>query len=664
MTQLNKIFKFSLIFSAISIPFVSAATTVIDSNAESDLSLHNSNVMFKKTLGNVTLNNEVKSKADYSGGSEAPDNDWERVYGTSGLSAPVLESVDENNVNVLGRNLSINLNDLVIGTGKYVLSHSVINNASYFYGFVDNFVGYVIETTHKGPRSDLDERVVQVNTGTGAIEFRFEGNVFTPFRGGSESLVKTNDEYIYTDSMGNVMYFTITNPNVPSYGTHPQASLYKSVRADGFTVVRHLKIDNTYGEKIRTQSVTTNNGLQLWYNHAIETVSSDTDLESFKWYYPTEIVAINNAYEQCAPNATKAQCALNLQWQKSSYRWDSDNVPHDIFNKPVVFTVTDGANRETEYHHALYDINANLTGEHFEPRIVKVQNEVNGENAAIEYQHAVPVGSIGNKVTGAQKTGHVGHGYSTSSNYSGGATFVRSGNNPRSIEILASTGHPTKAQFPDGSVALFEDTDQNNVRSVIFPSGAETYYSYDDRGNTTYKITVPKEGSSLPTLQERASYDVTCQNIKTCNKPNWVEDAKGNRTEYSYHPQSGGIARITKPANEQGVVAVINLTYEELYARYKNENGDIVQADSPIWVPKSISYCLTGNTNEDGTCTIEGDKVLTTFEYEGQNGTNNLYPTAEVIRFDGKSNRTCFEYDRFGNVISTKEAKGNGATCS
>lgn len=664
MTQLNKIFKFSLVFSAITITNISIATTAIESSTEIDLSLHNSNMMFKKSPGEAAFRTRIVTEESFGGGGSLVESDWDRAYGTSGLSAPTLESVDENNVNILGRNLSINKTDLTIGKGKYQLTHALINNASYFYGFVDNFVGYVIETTHKGPRPGLDVRVVKVNTGRGVVEFTFEGDVFTPFRGGSESLVKTNDEYIYTDSMGGVKYFTITNPQVPSYLTHPQATLYKSVRADGYTVVRHLKIDNTYGEKIRTQSVTTNNGLQFWYNHAIENVTSDTELESFKWYYPIEIVALNNAYEQCAPNATNAQCSLIQQWQTANYRWDSANVPHDIFNKDVVFTVTDGANHKTDYFHELYDLDENQTGQFFEPRIVKIKNEVNGQHAGMEFDYSVPAGSIGNKVSRAEKTGYFSHGYSTSSNLGGGATFNRTGNIPRNIEILPSTGNPYRSLLSDGSVALFDSTRQNKVSTVILPSGAQVYYSYDDRGNITRKRSEPKEGSTLSVIEESVGFDVTCQNVKTCNKPNWVEDGKGNRTEYEYHPQSGGVAKITKPANKQGIVSVINFTYKELYARYKNVNGNVVQAETPIWVPKSESYCLTGNTNEDGACAIEGDKVSITFEYRGQNGINNLFRTAEVISFGGKSQRTCFKYDRYGNVSSITKAKGNGATCS
>lgn len=87
-------------------------------------------------------------------------------------------------------------------------------------------------------------------------------------------------------------------------------------------------------------------------------------------------------------------------------------------------------------------------------------------------------------------------------------------------------------------------------------------YDYDNRGNLTRitQIAKPNQGLANRIIFE-ADYPDACENPKTCNKPAWVKDAKGNQTDYSYYPEHGGVWTVTKPAQANDVRPMATYTY-------------------------------------------------------------------------------------------------------
>jgi YD repeat-containing protein len=67
------------------------------------------------------------------------------------------------------------------------------------------------------------------------------------------------------------------------------------------------------------------------------------------------------------------------------------------------------------------------------------------------------------------------------------------------------------------------------TRSTL-PEGNYVQLTYDARGNVTETRAVAKAGSGLADIVTSASFDTTCTNVVTCNKPNSTTDARSNTT--------------------------------------------------------------------------------------------------------------------------------------
>jgi RHS repeat-associated protein len=170
------------------------------------------------------------------------------------------------------------------------------------------------------------------------------------------------------------------------------------------------------------------------------------------------------------------------------------------------------------------------------------------------------------------------------------------------------------------------------------------------RGNITERWLVPKIGSGLSSVKlASASFPGTCTNRKTCNKPIWIRDSKGNQTDYTYDSVHGGILTETKPADASGVRPQKRFGYTQLYAWIKGASGAYVQAPSAVWMLTSISECRSLSS-----CVGSADEIRQTITYGSAGVANNLLPTSVTIASgDGSvsvtTNRT---YDFSGNVLT------------
>ena len=148
--------------------------------------------------------------------------------------------------------------------------------------------------------------------------------------------------------------------------------------------------------------------------------------------------------------------------------------------------------------------------------------------------------------------------------------------------------------------------------------------------------------------------DSECDNPKTCNRPRWISDEKGNKTFYTYHGESGQVATVTRPPNEHGVAPQVRYGYQQHYAQYINQQNQKVTAQDSIWLKVSESYCIN-SAYLNGSCAAD-DEVVKTFHYES----DNLFLTSVTLSdpVTDQTQTTCFEYDIYGNTIGKTSAKG------
>lgn len=112
---------------------------------------------------------------------------------------------------------------------------------------------------------------------------------------------------------------------------------------------------------------------------------------------------------------------------------------------------------------------------------------------------------------------------------------------------------PTKYTDALGRVTNVRlDNNSNEIAEVTYPNGHGYIYVRDPRSNILNVSEKPSNGGA-PVIIYKANYASSCANAFICNKPNWTEDAKGNRTSYTYYDIHGGIKTRTFPPNREGI---------------------------------------------------------------------------------------------------------------
>lgn len=203
---------------------------------------------------------------------------------------------------------------------------------------------------------------------------------------------------------------------------------------------------------------------------------------------------------------------------------------------------------------------------------------------------------------------------------------------------------------------------------VTHPLGNSIINSYDARGNLVSQLVRAVPGSGLPDLETMSVYPSTCANIKTCNKPTSVTDARDNVTDYTYDPAHGGVLTETGPA-VSGVRPQTRHEYAQRHAWISNGAGSYVQAATPVWVRTATSLCRTSAAtgNPAAPCATAGDEVRTSYDYGPNSGPNNLLLRGQALTsIDGgvtTTLRTCYGYDRDGRRVSETQPNANLGSC-
>lgn len=501
---------------------------------------------------------------------------------TSGIpTPPVFVAIDHNGVDLSSGQLRMAEGAISVGD----MGAGGLQRAFLAMGLRDTLSGTLLPEYSDDPYHGVNVVTVSLGGDTSTFTSSNEANEFAgilrPAKGAEKQSIQFtvasdgSTEYIFTTEDGSVA-------NISSkYSTLIGEKLYYQISS--LTRPTGERLSYTYtncgGLCNRLQAVSSNLGYIVKYQYAAGT----STLQSIK--------AINAAVEYCDPAA--ASCATTGAWMSATMTGSATGSG--------TFTVTDALSRTTTYTL----VNNQIT-QIVRPggRTTQIVYDTSGRvtyftTPAGQWHYVYTVNNASNTVTTV--TDPLGH----------STTVITGATSGRVVSMTDALNRTTTYTI---------DPTYGRTTRVTYPEGDYVDYVYDARGNLTQKTQSPKSGSGLAPIVTSANYDATCGNPVTCNKPNYVIDPRGARTDFTYDAQHGGVLTITAPAPAlNSIRPQTRYTYAQLPAYSKNASGQLVQS-GVVWRQTGVSTCVT-----QATCVGTADEVKTTISYAGS---NNLLPTS------------------------------------
>lgn len=207
----------------------------------------------------------------------------------------------------------------------------------------------------------------------------------------------------------------------------------------------------------------------------------------------------------------------------------------------------------------------------------------------------------------------------------------------------------TSQQDQLANITLFEyDPVSKKLTKGKLPEQNNFRYEYDSRQNLTKAIRVPKPGSGLnEVVVYQASFDTVCANSLTCNKPNWIKDAKGYlssdpdyKTEFTYNGTHGGIETVRLPSNANGV----RRKFIYSYTAHNTGDGTIYRLTETASCTNAET--CSGSAPEERTVTAYWGNTFLPLTVTHKSGDNSVSAT------------TTYAYDTAGHVIQVTDPNG------
>lgn len=536
---------------------------------------------------------------------------------------PVRSAVDENGVDVTTGTFNFGQPGVSIGPAfPHGLSYS---NETYAGG------------TTPGAVSSLQAAgsTYVVAVGGESDRFTLAGGTFTPTEANGASLTLSSGVYTYTSRTGVVATFQ----TVSAWG-QPLARPQYVQFPDGTRVSYYFRFVNDYcpggaeggtcpaegGTRIayRLQSIVNNHGYQLKLTYASNTLNDLYPASTYEeWTRITTVAALNNAVDYCDPVADTCT-SLTHTWPSVSYASSGSTG-----------TVTDAAGQATIYTSGSGTFGIRLPG-------------------TPSTSEDISVNTSGGQVTSITRFG-VTHSYSVSISGTTRTTTVTDPNSGTRVYVV-NTSNSRLTQFTDelSRITAYSYDTNGRLTRVTRPDGDATAYTYDARGNVTESRYISAY-SGWPDLVVSASFDSTCSNPLTCNRPNSTTDANGKTTDYTYSSTHGGVLTVTAPAPTSGAARPQTRTsYATRYAYYRQTSGGSPTASSlGVTVPTQTSACASGSAP---SCVGTTAETRTTIDWGPQtSGTaNNLLPVSTTSG-DGTGALAATNtatYDNIGNMLT------------
>jgi RHS repeat-associated protein len=150
---------------------------------------------------------------------------------------------------------------------------------------------------------------------------------------------------------------------------------------------------------------------------------------------------------------------------------------------------------------------------------------------------------------------------------------------------------------------------RGRVTEYTYPEGDKEAFLFDDRNNPTEfrRIKKPSWTAALPDLVIQAQWNTTW------NKPDWIVDARGFRTNFTYHPVGTNGTSLIASALRPGAdgAAPIGTSARPTYTFTYNNRGQILDATDPTGLVTRTAYNATTGYPESTTINPGGTIVST-----------------------------------------------------
>lgn len=196
------------------------------------------------------------------------------------------------------------------------------------------------------------------------------------------------------------------------------------------------------------------------------------------------------------------------------------------------------------------------------------------------------------------------------------------------------------------------------LAKITRPELDSTEFTYDDRGNVTEERIKAKPGSGLADRVTTRTFPAcTAANFRICNKPSYVIDPRGNRTDFQYDPVHGGVTVELAPADASGKRAVRRTNYAIFYPATGATPPSGFTTPS-TWLAVSQDECLsstvTGTTVNFTYVCPAADRVRKALNYTASTSSARTSHELEstVVDSGGLALTTSYTYDVVGNKLS------------
>lgn len=349
----------------------------------------------------------------------------------------------------------------------------------------------------------------------------------------------------------------------------------------------------------------------------------------------------NSAYQGTAQNAYNAtNVSITIYGQlltlNTPNMTTSNSSKHYLRPQSTTQTITDEVGTQWRYV-----VNSNRY-------ITQIQSPGGIANVNITYNN----GRVTSVTNGA---GTWNYSYTRPGNNFGTTTVTAPGNVVTYVEYNTDKGYATLVRDALYRTTTYSYDASGRMVTMILPDGNNVVFTYDARGNVTQKTTNAKPGSGLAPLIEYAGFDATCTVDIKCNKPNYVIDANGNRTDFEY--DVGSQASITPQYQTQPVYYYTGTgrpTKVTLPAAAPGQPRPEIRNTYSNGVLIESSQCMT-----QSTCAGTADEIKTTYQYD----TNLRVMFGKAVTSNGVTLRTCYAYDGLGRKISETQPKANLSSC-
>jgi hypothetical protein len=646
------------------------------------------------------------------------------VLHAQNIEPPKISVVDKNNVNMVNGQIALTQFTVAIG-GALGLSQSISIQGNQFLGFRANYYGDGRNMILSDDPYYVPREIYRIYDFEDTVDFAYTVNgVIQP--GGRDNYgYGLTSGYTYT-SLGDTrhilewdqefLYWTKPNGTISRFdrGYNPDATTGATLRdvtyPNGFIITAGgMQATTNTGFQIKAMFEDDQRDFRTTGDAALG-VPAKADITTLRnvdpfftstasgWSNsrPRYVKAINNSVEFCGGNGR--DCVLTKKWPTAIFNYPP-GMPRTLSIGNTTMSITDMTGKTTWYDFKAYDLayveseqnGVIATGKHLReemsPRLVGVRS--NGSDRKMQYDYVnvyVAQDSVSTtwdlrlrdsgQVTMAKLLDTVQTGYAFNQPFYTDARNHAYG--AGGVERVHVKGHSIQGNpgaiyevVSDAGILLRENTVTRNFPVEFRPlHGPSQNYEYGTRSNLT-KIYFRKGQADETIIQAQFPQTCTPATRKICNQAEWIKDAMGNVTSYTYHAPSGGVQTVTSPPNKNNISAQVRYEYAQKAARYYRGGPGKVDG-SLIWMKVSERSCANSNYTDstpadgnplNGACQAN-DETVTRYEYNH----DNLFLTGMTVTALNEQGqlqtlRSCFKYDIYGNQIGKTPPKAGLASC-